>query len=136
MSSPTWLKCDWTETRTKIIAGKLGADEISEQSRTYQFDPSTNRLSVYNPENLTLDMVSDVFVRDDTISAQTTHNFTAASGIRSEIFKSIKIDRRTLMFSQLDTIEPLPFEPSTSIFTTGTGQCVKIAPKPLTPAQF
>jgi hypothetical protein len=134
--STTWLKCDWKATRTKIVAGKSGDEEISDQSRIYKFDPNTNRLSVYNSENLTLDMVFGVLVTDYEISAQTTHIFAAANGVNSQIFKSFTIDRRTLKFSQLDSVEPLWFAPSTNVFTTGTGQCVKIDPKPLTPPQF
>jgi len=135
-SPPTWLKCDWTATSNTLIAGKLGPDKISEQSRTYQFDPSTDGLSVYDPETLTLNGVSGVLVTGDVVDAQTTHNLTAANGLHSEIFHSIRIDRRTLKFFQLDTIQPFLYAPSTSVSTIGMGQCVKVAPQPLTPAQF
>jgi hypothetical protein len=135
-SSPTWLKCDWTATRNTLIAGKLGPDEVSEQSRTYQFDPTTDELSVYDPETRTLNGVSGVFVTDEVVDAQTTRNLTAANGAHSEIFHDTRIDRRTLKFFQLDTVQPLLYSPSTSTSTIGTGQCVKIAPQPLIPAQF
>jgi hypothetical protein len=135
-SSPTWLKCDWTETSNSLTAGKLGPDKVSEQSRTYVFDPNRNKLSVYNPEARTLDEVSGVIVTDEVVDVETDHSLTAPNGVHSEISRGFRIDRRTLKFGVLDTILPLPYAPSTSVFTSGDGQCVKIAPQPVTPTQF
>jgi hypothetical protein len=114
----------------------LSDDRTSEQSQVYRFDPDTQELSVYDPKALTLDEMSGVIATDDVVSVQTTHDIPGPSGVQSEITHGITIDRRTLVFSQFDSIQPLAYAPSTSVLTTGAGQCVKIAPQPLNPAQF
>src|SRR5580704_3352093 len=102
-SSPTWLKCDWTETSNTLTDGQLGPDKISKQSRIYQFDPATERLSVYDPETLTLAALSGVIVTDEVVWAETINNLRAPNGLHSEITKDVKIDRRTLSFFLLNT---------------------------------